>query len=209
MLTIKKFRDIRLDIMGDKTLSAKQKAPAKKTAKAARSAAGLRPAMAKTSESPRVKAKVVKHPKSGRPPVTPDPNRIPAKRGRPLGIADVWTPERIEQVAQLMWDYIEATECPTEAEFCIKNAIHVQRLFDIPELRELKEFILAKRQAYTINVGIKLGKEDGPKGAFLRALAANAGPFSLVEKSELSGKDGGPIPVETIKRVVVDKNDVS
>jgi hypothetical protein len=196
--------------MAQKARSANAKTPAKRAPEKARSAAGARSAM-KTSEPSRARMVVKRIPKPNKSaPVAPKsiesspPESEKRGRGRPKGTPDVWTPEHIEEVAQQLWDYIEATDCPTEAEFCYKFGIHFQRLCEIPELRFLKDFIFAKRQAYTISRGIALTKEQGPLGAFLAKLAANSGYFSLVEKSELTGKDGAPIPVNMIKRVVVD-----
>lgn len=105
-------------------------------------------------------------------------------RGRPKDSPDVWTPEHLEEVAQQLWEYIEKTACPTEAEFCITYLVRHQRLGEFPILRELKEFMFAKRQAYTVGEGISLGLGDGPRGSFLAKLAANAGPFSLIDKGE-------------------------
>lgn len=113
----------------------------------------------------------------------------PPRRGRPKNTPDVWTPEHINEVAQQLWDYIEATACPTEAEFCILHLVAHQRLGEIPELRMLKDFMFAKRQAFTVGRGLRLGHGDGPLGSFLAKLAANAGPFSLVDKSERTIKD--------------------
>jgi hypothetical protein len=143
------------------------------------------------------------------PPPTP-PVDVPRLRGRPKNSPDVWTPEHIEEVAQQLWEYIETTLCPTEAEFCYKYLVAHQRLSDIPVLRELKSFMFAKRQAYTIGEGIDLHQGDGPRGAFLAKLAANAGPFSLVDKSEKTIRDSSPggfkdLSDEDLEKVIADE----
>ena len=112
----------------------------------------------------------------------------PPHRGRPKDSADVWTPEYRAELADKLWAYIEATACPTEAEFCIKYLVHPRRMSDIEELKELMPYLFAKRQAYTIRSGLTLKTGEGPRGAFLAKLAANAGQFSLVEKLETENR---------------------
>lgn len=140
---------------------------------------------------------------------TPIPAFAPRGRGRPKDTPDVWTQEHIDEVAEQFWKYIESTNCPTEAEFCYLYLIDHQRLGEIPVLRRLKDFMFAKRQAYTVNKGISLRKGDGPRGAFLQKLAANAGPFSLVDKSESTIR-GGSRPFsglsdEELEKVISDE----
>lgn len=116
---------------------------------------------------------------------------VPAEKKRrkfPSDFAYVWTAERVEEVGRQLWDYIESTDCPTEAEFCYKYLIAHQRLGEFPLLSQLKELMFAKRQAYTTGRGLRLVQGDGPLGAFLAKLAANAGPFSLVDKLETESK---------------------
>jgi hypothetical protein len=138
-------------------------------------------------------------------PLAPPP---PRGRGRPKDTPDVWTQEHIEEVAEQLWDYIESTPCPTEAEFCYKFLVAHQRLGDIPLLRQLKEFMFAKRQAFTIGKGIKLGQGQGPLGSFLAKLAANAGPFSMVEKSESTIHNPRPfsnLSDEDLEKIISDE----
>jgi hypothetical protein len=85
-----------------------------------------------------------------------------------------------------MWDYIETTQFPTEAGFCIRYRVAFQRLCEFPLLRELKEFLFAKRQDETIQRGIRLGQGESALGGFLAKLAANAGSFSFTDKSEVA-----------------------
>lgn len=88
-----------------------------------------------------------------------------------------------------MWAYIQKTDCPLECEFCFDHRIAYQRINEHQVLREMKELLFAKRQAYTIRNGINLGQGEGPRGAFLAKLAANAGAYSLVEKSEVETRN--------------------
>lgn len=188
----------------------------KKKAKTGAHVGSAEPSRARGRQTtPKVKAKVPKRtPKipaakkadDALPAPAPVDNMLPLKRppGRPKGTADTWTPEFIQQVADEMEAYTAASEFPTEAEFCYTRGIHPQRLSEFQLLRDARDMLFAKRQAMTIRAGIRLGKGDGPKGSFLLKLAANAGALSLVDKSELTGKDGAPMEVATIKRVVVD-----
>ncbi len=104
-----------------------------------------------------------------------------------------------------MWNYTEATKCPTEAEFCYLYLVRHQRINEFPLLRELKDYMFAKRQAFTTNRGIKLQQGDGPLGAFLAKLAANAGPFSLVDKGETTLRDGGGMRFANLSDDELDK----
>lgn len=165
-----------------------KKAPAR--SRRARSSEPIRARGAKkkpAAEKPAAAQAKCKKAKSTPPPASPP-------RGRPKNSPDVWTAEHIEAVAEDLWNYIESTPCPTEAEFCYTRGIHFQRLSDIPLLRELKEFIFAKRQAYTIGRGVRLAQGDGPLGAFLQKLAANAGPYSLTDKTDIALYDDKRLP---------------
>jgi hypothetical protein len=168
--------------------------------------------------APKAKAAAAKKPRAPKktagavnptPPLTPPPFTPPRGRGRPKDTPDVWTQAHIEEVAEKFWNYIESTDCPTEAEFCYLSLVAHQRLGEIPLLRQLKEFMFAKRQAYTTNRGLRLVQGDGPLGAFLAKLAANAGPFSLVDKSESTIR-GGPRPFanqsdEELEKIISDE----
>lgn len=104
--------------------------------------------------------------------------------GRPLGTPQTWTPEYIQTVAEAMRRYIETTDVPTEARFCYDQKIHHQRLSDIPELRALRDWMFAKRQAVIVERGLMLKQGEGPLGSFYQKLMANAGPYSMVDRGE-------------------------
>lgn len=113
---------------------------------------------------------------------------VTVRRGRPKDSPDVWTPEHIAEVADLLWSYVDSTEYPTEAEFCYLHGVRYQRLVEFEELREAKEYLFAKRQANVFKRGMSLEKGDGPLSSFIKQVAANAGPFSLTEKTEITEK---------------------
>jgi hypothetical protein len=127
-------------------------------------------------------------------PVAPPKGRDPVKGekapevkrgvGHPPG-PDKWTPDYIAKVAKLIRDYADKTDYPTEAEFCYMYDIRFQRLSEYPELRDAKDYLFAKRQAQLIKRGMELDRESA-LGAFMLRLAANAGPYSLSDKSELA-----------------------
>jgi hypothetical protein len=89
-------------------------------------------------------------------------------------------------VADTYWKYVLETAAPTEAEFCIKFLVRQQRISEIPELREIKEFMFAKRAAYLDGRGLTLGQYDGPAGQYIRKAIANVGPFSMIDKAEVT-----------------------
>jgi len=139
---------------------------------------------------------------------TPDvqiPLVDPPRRGRPMDSPDVWTPEHIAEVAERLWIYILKTDCPVLAEFCFDEGINRRRIYEFPELLEVKDMLLEKRAAYFDKAGRLLSREDGPRGAFILRALANVGGASMVEKSEttehvdsiqyfLPAKDGEGIP---------------
>jgi hypothetical protein len=88
-----------------------------------------------------------------------------------------------------MFEYIEATDCPSVAGFCFAYSVRHQRLGEFPELAEMRERLQAKRAAYIELHGISLGTGEGAKGSFLQKMAANVGPFSLVDKGETTIRD--------------------
>jgi hypothetical protein len=124
------------------------------------------------------------NPPASKEPEAPAIPAAPRGRGRPKDTPDVWTPAHIEEVASQFWDYIEATPCPSLAEFCFKSLVRRQRIYEIPELLELKEFLYAKRAAALEAKGFSLTREDGPRGAFICKAISNVGDFSMVEKTE-------------------------
>lgn len=115
---------------------------------------------------------------------------IKRKPGRPKDSPDIWTPAFIAEVADLIRQYVEESDYPTEAEFCYVYDVRYQRLNEFPELRAAKDMIFAKRQAVTIRRGLALGQGEGALGSFLTKLSANAGDFSLTEKQEIAHSGG-------------------
>jgi len=110
------------------------------------------------------------------------------KRGRPRDSADVWTTEHIAEVADKLWAYIERTACPSLPEFCYKNGIRRQRLYEFPELSEIRYYLHEKREAYYEKAGRTLTRDDGPRGAFINKALSNLGEFSWTDKSEFAGR---------------------
>jgi hypothetical protein len=118
----------------------------------------------------------------------PETPLVPVHRGRPKDSPDVWTPEHIAEVAQQMWEYIESTDYPSIPGFCYLYGIRHQRLGEFEELRDMKDLLFAKRQANIERRGMRLGVGEGALGSFIQKLAANAGPFSLTDKTEVTEK---------------------
>lgn len=112
---------------------------------------------------------------------------------------DEWPEDYVNIVKEDMQTYIDESDFPTEAEFCYTRGIGIKKVDQ--HLKDMKELMAAKRQAMMIRRG---WSGDDPLGTFLTKLAANAGPFSLVDKHEIGGPDGDPIAINIIKRVVVD-----
>ena len=108
----------------------------------------------------------------------------PPRRGRPKNTPDLWTPEHIEEVAEAFWAYVELTPCPLLAEFCYAQGVHRQRIYEFPELAEIKDMLYAKRAAYLDQAGLRLTRDDGPRGAYLIRASANLGEHSMTEKTE-------------------------
>jgi hypothetical protein len=105
-------------------------------------------------------------------------------RGRPLGTADIWTEEKILQVADLLWAYVEKTKYPSIAEFCYLNCISNQRLYEHLDIVAVKEMLLAKKASELEKAGMRITKAQGSRGAFIIRALANCGEFSMVDKSE-------------------------
>jgi hypothetical protein len=180
-----------------KSSSANAKAPAKKTPNKGRSAMGAR---SKSSHTPKAKpaAKALPRPKAKAKPVKrasakalqPKGDAVslvaapPRGRGRPKDSPDVWTAEHVAEVADAMWAYVEATDCPSLPEFCYKNCVHRRRIYEFEELLAVKDYLHAKRAAYLDKAGISLTREDGPRGAFIIRALANVGDHSMTEKTE-------------------------
>lgn len=116
------------------------------------------------------------------------PPPIPLKR-LPKDVSD-------EDLGADMLDYVDVADFPTESEYCYTRGVALKKL---PKAG--CEMMAAKRQAVMIRRG---WSDDGPLGTFLTKLAANAGDFSLVDKHELGGPNGDPIPITLITRRVVD-----
>ena len=112
-----------------------------------------------------------------------------------------WDESYIATLALDMQEYVDTSDFPTPAEFCYTRGVSVKKIDKYPSLADVKELMAAKQQAMLVRRG---WSGDDAMGAFLTKLAGNTGPFSLIDKGELTGKDGEPIPIKLIKRVVVD-----
>jgi len=129
---------------------------------------------------------------------------IHRKSGRQPNTPERWTSEFILKIAAEMERYTDESEFPTESEFCYIHGVHPQRFSESAILSNARDMMMAKRQAVTIKRGMKLEPGEGALGSFLARLSANAGVFSLVDKQELTGRDGMPVAIASIKRVIVD-----
>jgi hypothetical protein len=131
--------------------------------------------------------------------LTTTPILVALKRGK--APAEPWPEEYVASVVADMQAYVDESDFPTMAEFCYTRGIGLKKVAKHQELLACKELMEAKQQAMMIRRG---WSGDDSMSTFLTKLAGNTGPFSLVDKGELTGKDGEPIPVSLIKRVVVD-----
>jgi len=111
--------------------------------------------------------------------------------GRPKDSADVWTPEHIEEVADLMWAYIQAADIPSVEEFEFLYHVRHQRLGEFPALAEMREYLQAKRKLGIDFLALTTDNTNGSRVSYLAKMAANVGPFSMVDKSEFSGEIRG------------------
>jgi hypothetical protein len=114
--------------------------------------------------------------------------------------ADDWDDALVTKLNADMLDYVDASDFPTEAEYCYTRGLPVKKVKKY--LKASLEMMAAKRQAILIQRG---WSGDEPVGGFLTKLSANADDFSLVDKHEIGGNNGEPIAISLIKRVVVDK----
>lgn len=128
------------------------------------------------------------------------PDGVPKPKGpgpgRPVGSADVWTPEHIAEVTAAIYAYVEKTACPSVAEFCYTHGVRIQRLSEFPSLGEARDALNAKRLAYIEKAGLKLNKDHGQRGTFLLRMAANVGAYSLTEKQDL--EHSGSVAVKIV-----------
>jgi hypothetical protein len=113
-------------------------------------------------------------------------------------VPEEWDAEMVARLNADMLEYVDASEFPTEAEYCYTRGLPIKKVKK--HLKASLELMSAKRQAILIQRG---WSGDEPAGGFLTKLAANADEFSLVDKHEVGGPNGDPIPIALIKRVVV------
>lgn len=64
-----------------------------------------------------------------------------------VGRPKEWTPERISGLIALIEQYTEETEIPILAEFCYKNNIYKQLLYDMPEFSDAIKKLISKKEA--------------------------------------------------------------
>jgi hypothetical protein len=64
-----------------------------------------------------------------------------------VGRPKEWTPERINALIVLIEQYTEETEIPILAEFCYKNNIYKQLLYDMPEFSDSIKKLISKKEA--------------------------------------------------------------
>lgn len=110
-----------------------------------------------------------------------------------------WPDDYKEKAEADLQSYIDEVDFPTEAEYCYTRGITLAKMKKY--LAEGIELMAAKRNATLIKRG---WEGDEQLGTFLTRLSANADEFSLVDKAELTGKNGEPVQVTVIKRIIVD-----
>lgn len=101
---------------------------------------------------------------------------------------DVWTQEYLNEYVDAFSAYVAATPFPVVEEFCYLSGLSCQRINEHPELAAVKDRLYAKRQANTVRRGLALKPGESPLAGFLAKLAANAGPYSYVEKLETENR---------------------
>lgn len=126
------------------------------------------------------------------------PSAPPIKVKRLPKVDGEWSAEYVEAALADMQQYTDEVEFPTEAEYCYSRG--VAHKLAKKYLAAGLEQMAAKRQAVLIRRG---WTGDDQLGTFLTKVAANADDFSLVDKHEVGGPNGEPIPISIIKRVVV------
>ena len=65
------------------------------------------------------------------------------KGGRPV----VWTPELISSTKEKLEKYIDESDIPVLADFCTKEKVLRQRLYEIPELSDTIKLLTQKKEA--------------------------------------------------------------
>jgi hypothetical protein len=116
-------------------------------------------------------------------------------------LPEEWNEDLVKLMLSDLQSYVDESDFPTEAEFCYTRGVGIKKVKKY--LKDGLELMSAKRQAMLIRRGWS-GEE--PVGTFLTKLSANADEFSLVDKHELGGPNGEPIPFTMIRRVVVGKD---
>jgi len=71
--------------------------------------------------------------------------------GRPVKYTD----EKIQEIIALLNTYIEETQIPIIAEFCYKNNIRRQILYEIPELSDIQKRLIEKKEAQLERLGLE------------------------------------------------------
>jgi hypothetical protein len=84
---------------------------------------------------------------------------------------------------------------PLVCEFCYLYKVSTQRFSEHKELQLAREELHAKAATFYARQGSGLMPGEGPRGQFIAKLAANVGPFSLIEKSISANAD---VPSEVL-----------
>ena len=113
-----------------------------------------------------------------------------------------YTTADIEEIKQKLVEYIEVTDIPIIAEFAYKNRIPRHRLYDYEEFSTLIKEMIDKKEANLERMG--LNKEvDRTMAVFsLKQLG-----WSDRQGLELTGKDGGPIEIDSPRDKIASRID--
>ena len=105
--------------------------------------------------------------------------------------------DQVEQILELMAEYIETTQIPIAAEFAYKNGIPKQTLYDYEEFSFLLKTMMSKKEAQLERMA--LSKQINVAMAIFSLKQMG---WSDKTVTEWTGKDGGPIELERRYHVV-------
>jgi FMN phosphatase YigB (HAD superfamily) len=108
------------------------------------------------------------------------------KRGRPVK----WTATIIEELKIKLEEYTDGTDIPILADFCTKNKVLKQRLYEIPELSDSIKMLIQKKEA-NLELGCLTNAINPTMAIF--SLKQLGWSDKIEQKTEHSGPDGGPI----------------
>lgn len=96
-------------------------------------------------------------------------------RGHPPNSPDVWTDARKAEVIKALKAYVEKTAVPSVAEFCYKNKVRKQRLYEFEEFQFWREMLTLKKEAAYEKLGRSLTRDHGSRGNFINLALAQLG----------------------------------